>query len=97
MTDLVKPELIEAIVGVKRHPIEHWGRLVSATIGRKERKYERFFILHSQMCVDSWIDLRECEYSLGLDWLIENGVGFDEGWRHPGPLQIRNGRLAPGR
>lgn len=59
MTDLVNPNEIEEIVGVKRDPLLHWGRAVSAE--------QTVYILHSQECVDSGIDLRDCAFSKALD------------------------------
>lgn len=59
MTDLVDPDEIEEIVGVKRRAIEHVGRVVKAE--------QKIYILHSQQCLDSGIDLRECKFSLALD------------------------------
>ena len=66
MSDLVSAETIESIVGIKRHATDHLGRAVSGT--------EIFYILHSQHCVESHRDLRDCEYSLALD----NGIDPDE-------------------
>lgn len=63
MSDLVKPSEIEKIVGVERHPVMHFARAVSAE--------NKVYILHSQQCLDSGIDLRKCEYSLALDNGIE--------------------------
>lgn len=59
MSDLVPAENIERIVGVRRHATEHWGRAVSTE--------QRVYILHSQQCLDSGIDLRECSFSFALD------------------------------
>lgn len=75
MTDLVPAEQIEQIVGARRHPTWHLARAVSAT--------ETVFILHSQTCKDSDLDLRECQYSLALDrgidpddWAEDTTVGL---------------------
>lgn len=65
MSALVPPEDIEAIVGVSRRKAEHVGRLVSAE--------QRLYILHSQNCVDSGVDLRDCMFSVALD----RGVDVD--------------------
>lgn len=62
MTDLVDPTEIERIVGARRHPIHHLARAVSSE--------QTVYILHSQRCKDSGIDLRACEFSLALD----NGI-----------------------
>lgn len=57
-----------AIVGVPRHPSRHIAKAVSAE--------QRVYILHSQECIDSGIDLRECEFSVALD----QGIDLDEWW-----------------
>jgi hypothetical protein len=54
---------IEGIVGVTRHPTEHWGRAVSRT--------REVFILHSVECRDSGRDLRLCPFSVALDGGID--------------------------
>lgn len=59
MTNLVPPSEIEEIVGAKRHAWKHLARVVSSE--------GTCYILHSQQCVDSGIDLRDCEYSKALD------------------------------
>lgn len=59
MADLVPASDIERIVGASRHRQAHLGRAVSAE--------QRVYILHSQRCLDSGIDLRECPYSKALD------------------------------
>ena len=58
-TDLVDPDKIEQIVGIKRHVGWHYARVVSDE--------QTVYILHSQECRDSGRDLRECPYSLALD------------------------------
>jgi hypothetical protein len=63
MTDLVSPARIESIVGVARHPTEHWGRAVSAE--------QTVYILHSRACLHAGNDLRDCEYSVALDLGID--------------------------
>ncbi|OZC62127.1 hypothetical protein CH267_00875 [Rhodococcus sp. 06-621-2] len=63
MSDLVPSADIEAIVGADRHRKAHLGRAVSAQ--------QRVYILHSQQCLDSGIDLRECRFSKALDDGIE--------------------------
>lgn len=59
MADLVPADRIEEIVGARRHDTKHMGRVVSAE--------KRIYVLHSRACVDSGIDLRECEFSRALD------------------------------
>ena len=66
MSELVPAEEIEAIVGANRHPQWHLGRAVSET--------EAVYILHSQPCKDSGIDLRKCPYSRALDKGIDVAV-----------------------
>lgn len=57
MSDLVDPTQIETIVGAPRHPTQHIARMVEGTV----------YILHSQRCKDSGIDLRECPWSRSMD------------------------------
>lgn len=59
MSDLVPADEIEQIVGIQRHRQAHFGRAVSAE--------ETVYILHSQRCLDSGIDLRDCVFSQALD------------------------------
>lgn len=61
MSALVPAAQIEEIVGAKRRPDEHLGRLVTSDRG------PTMYILHSQSCVDHGADLRGCRYSLALD------------------------------
>jgi hypothetical protein len=86
MSDLVPAAQIEGIVGVARHPIEHWGRAVSAD--------RRVFILHSMQCRDSGRDLRYCPYSLALDEGIdaEDWAGWED---RPVRLAIADYLLVP--
>lgn len=65
MADLVPPDQIERIVGARRHPHQHLARAVSDE--------EKVYILHSEKCRDSGIDLRECPYSK----LLDNGIDMD--------------------
>ena len=86
MADLVPAEQIEAIVGASRHAAQHLGRAVSSE--------QVVYVLHSQRCLDSGIDLRDCEWSKALD------VGIDPAdWRdfedRPVALAIIKGRLFP--
>lgn len=90
MSELVPAEDIEQIVGVERHPTEHYGRAVSAE--------ETVYILHSQDCFDRGIDLRKCSYSVALDRGIEHPLPWT-GWRRvqdkPTRLSIQRGFLMP--
>lgn len=87
MTDLVGSSEIETIVGADRDPERHLARAVSA-----ERTV---YILHSQRCLDSGIDLRACPYSCALD----SGIDLDEWRQHedvPGvEVAIEDDRLVP--
>ena len=84
MSELVPADRIEQIVGAPRHPTDHIGRAVSseATV----------YILHSRACLDSGVDLRQCDYSLALD----EGIDPTE-WAEDVPLRLAivAGRLAP--
>lgn len=86
MTDLVPADQIEGIVGAKRHPLHHLGRVVPAT--------QTVYILHSQRCKDSGIDLRDCDWSRALD----RGINESE-WRdcqdRPVVLHVWHGTLMP--
>ena len=57
MSELVDPVLIEELVGARRNVFVHIGRM----------RIDGFYILHSQECVGSGIDLRDCRFSLALD------------------------------
>ena len=62
---------IEQKLGMKRDPVEHLAIAVSAE--------QRVYILHSQQCVDTHPDLRECPFSVALDLGIdEEAWGFHE-------------------
>lgn len=78
MTELVDPFEIERIVGARRHRTAHLGRAVSAE--------ERVYVLHSQECLDSGIDLRECPYSLALDQVAAQGDW--KLWRHRADVPV---------
>lgn len=56
---LENPAEIENIVGAKRHPTKHLGRLDSDT--------GTIYILHSAQCVKTFPDLRDCRYSHALE------------------------------
>lgn len=87
MTDLVPADQIEEIVGARRHALAHLGRAVSAE--------QTVYVLHSQQCKDSGIDLRSCIYSQALDDGI-NGlhewVGQED---RVVTLQVAHGCLIP--
>lgn len=59
MTEHVPADQIEAIVGARRHLIDHYGRAVSDE--------ETFYILHSAECLAVFDDLTDCPFSVGLD------------------------------
>jgi len=84
MTNLVPREDIERIVGIARDPEIHYARAVSAE--------QTVYILHSKRCLDSGIDLRQCQYSLALD------RGIDEAWANCQDVPVMVGareRLVP--
>lgn len=86
MTDLVPADQIEKIVGAPRHRYGHIGRVVSAE--------QMVYILHSQSCLDSGDDLRECAFSQVLDGGIEESRW--EGYMdQPVILGISRWRLIP--
>ena len=84
MTDLVPAEDIEQLVGARRHRRAHLGYADATT--------ETVFILHSQECKDSGIDLRDCSFSLALDHGIDLDVWADDQDRTV-MLVVYNGRL----
>ncbi len=86
MTDLVGADQIEHIVGARRHPHQHLGRAVSAE--------QTVYILHSEKCKDSGIDLRDCEWSLALDLGIDpaDWQGYED---RPVALAFHRSRLFP--
>jgi hypothetical protein len=73
MSDLVNPEKIEAIVGAKRHAMEHIARAVSAE--------QTVYIMHSQECLDSLVatttDIRQCRFARAQDTGIDPTVWAD--------------------
>ena len=88
MTQLVDPTDIERIVGAKRHAVQHLARAVS--------EEQVVYILHSQRCLDSGIDLTCCTYSVVLD----RGIELDD-WRDSEDKAVvvvigPTGRLTPG-
>lgn len=87
MSKLVPREDIERIVGSPREKSNHLARVVSAR--------RTIYILHSQECLDSGIDLRDCPYSVALD----KGTSHCH-WDMNVPLLItidEDGRLKPER
>jgi hypothetical protein len=86
MTNLVPADQIEQIVGARRHAHQHLGRAVSAE--------ETVYVLHSEKCRDSGIDLRECEWSLALDRGIDlaEWAGYED---RAVVLAFRRQRLFP--
>jgi hypothetical protein len=84
MTNLVPSSEIERIVGATRHEWKHQARAASAE--------QTVYILHSQQCLDSGIDLRDCEFSRALD----RGIN-PKHWRENVALivEVINGALRP--
>lgn len=80
MTDLVNPSEIESIVGAPRHATDHLGRAVSAE--------QTVYILHSEECRASGVDLRECPYSVALDLGIESRLSWSS-WRRVQDRPVR--------
>lgn len=87
MTEIVPSEDIEKIVGRRRAQRVHYGRAVS--------EEQRVYILHSHKCVDSGIDLRDCQFSVALD----NGIDLTYWWLGsediPVVLAVRGPHLVP--
>lgn len=86
MSDLVPSEDIERIVGIQRHNVTHYGRAVSAD--------QTVYVMHSNRCLNSGIDLRQCPFSLALDEGIdvEDWAGRED---VAVALRVRGGRLVP--
>lgn len=86
MSNLVPANEIERLVGAKRHPHQHLGRVDSTG--------QTVYVLHSQRCKDSGIDLRECQWS----WALDTGINPAD-WRGfedlAVVLAIIGGRLFP--
>lgn len=72
MSNLVPAEDIEKIVGQQRHNRVHYGRAVTAE--------QTLYVLHSHECLESGIDMRDCEYSTALDHGIDAAqwAGFED-------------------
>lgn len=84
MTTLVPRKLIEETVGTRRQNKLH--------VGRMNSKENAFYILHSKECLESGIDLRDCEYSVALD----NGIKDWDGWEdNPHFITISDGMIVP--
>ena len=80
MTELVDAELIERVVGVSRHEMDHYGRALSNG---------DFYILHSAVCKRSGRDLRNCPFSLSLDSHPLTWLRFP--YDTPVPLELSDG------
>ena len=72
MSALVPADRVEQIVGVGRHRQAHYGRAVSAE--------QTVYILHSQRCLDTVDDLRNCRFSRALDGGIDrqSWAGYED-------------------
>ena len=86
MTYLVPAETIEKIIGLPRMNSSHLGKLSSLT--------DMVYVMHSHECLDSGVDLRECEYSLALDKGLDMGVWYRL-WDQVVVLEIEDGLLYP--
>jgi len=88
VSELVPTSEIERLVGAPRHETEHMGRAVSSK--------QVVYVLHSQECFDSGVDLRDCPFSLALD---EFGIDTDGAWcgreDEAVVLDIVDGELVP--
>lgn len=84
MAERVDSTKIESIVGVVRDPVDHYAREVSTE--------QTVYILHSQACLDSGIDLLDCAYSLALDKGIDTNHWVQD---VPTRVIIRDGELLP--
>ena len=84
MTDSVPASEIEAIVGETRHEVLHVGRAVSSE--------QTVYILHSRLCLASYLDLNECPFSRALDL----GIDISQ-WTEDVPLvlTVADGHLMP--
>ncbi len=66
MSEVQEPAVVRAVVGADRREGEHVGRVVS--------EEERVYVLHSERCIASGIDLRVCAFSAALDRGIDAAV-----------------------
>ncbi len=80
MPEIVPADHIEGIVGVARHATDHYARAVSAE--------QTVYILHSQACIDSGVDLLECEYTRALSRGIEQQLPWAS-WRRVQDRPVR--------
>lgn len=90
MTELVDASQIEQLVGAQRHPEEHFGRADSET--------STVYILHSEACLSSTPDLRDCEYSIALAQGIQDfypWMLWEAAQDRPVALRIARGYLVP--
>lgn len=90
MSNLVDPDRIEKIVGMPRHPTEHYARAITAE--------QEVYILHSEQCRSTTPDLRDCPFSRALDRGIVHHVPWS-GWRRvqdrPVRVEVFKGWLVP--
>lgn len=94
MTNIVPSSEIEGIVGASRHPTDHIARAVSAEHALRVDGSELLlvvYILHSQACLESCGNLRNCSFSLALDRGIAGIWPEDQ----PIVVDIVGGRLVP--
>lgn len=88
MSNLVPNMEIERLVGAKRQATAH--------VGRINTNDEVMYILHSQECKDSGIDLRTCPYSRALDLGFFNIPAWKGFYDMPVSLRLdKNERLNP--
>lgn len=84
MTDLAPKDQIERIVGAQRHPLWHQARAVSSE--------QTVYVLHSERCLETTSDLRDCPYSRALDRGIAASAWTED---QPVVVAIEGGRLTP--
>lgn len=87
MSEIVPFDEIEKIVGTRRHRTRHFARAVSAE--------QTVYVLHSQTCKDSGIDLRDCWFSVALDRGIDEYDWSDVEDQAVRVTINRSGRLIP--
>ena len=86
MAELIPASDVERMVNARRHATEHIG--LASSMERKT------FLLHSQACKDTGIDLRRCEFALAQDAGIDEDV-WDGREDHPYFLRVMDGQLVP--
>lgn len=59
MTEKIPAWEVEGVVGAKRHPTLH--------LGRMDTYKGKVYVLHSQECLEKTEDLRDCWFSHALD------------------------------